>query len=95
MQVIKRGITEVADIVAVNKADGPTRAAAAKAAAQFKSTMHFHRSHRRSWVPTVLTCSAHTGTGVEKLRHQLEEFRLALSLSGELAQVGIGEGSVN
>lgn len=87
MQVIKRGITEMADIVAVNKADGPTRTSAAAAAAAFKSTMHFHRNRRRGWSPTVLTCSAHTGFGVEKLRRQLEEYRLAVALSGELAQV--------
>jgi putative protein kinase ArgK-like GTPase of G3E family len=91
-QVIKRGITEVADIVAVNKADGPTRAAAANAAAAFKGTMHFHRSRRRGWSPTILTCSAHTGGGVEKLRRLLEEFRLAVTLSGELAQVSRDKG---
>ena len=83
-QVIKRGITEVADVVAINKADGHTKLAAARAAASFRTTLHWHRPRRRSWTPHVLTCSAHTGSGIDQLVEQLEQFRQALSSSGEL-----------
>lgn len=85
LQVIKRGVTELADIVVINKADGPTKAAAARAAAAFKSTVRFHRQRRRSWQPAVLTCSAHTGEGVDRLQETLGEYALALAGSGELA----------
>lgn len=86
-QVIKRGVTELADIVVINKADGPTKAAAARAAAAFRSTVHFHRRRRRSWQPAVLTCSAHSGEGVDQLQEALGEYALAVGGSGELAEL--------
>lgn len=87
LQVIKRGVTELADIVVINKADGPTKAAAARAAAAFRSTVHFHRRRRRSWQPAVLTCSAHSGEGVDQLQEALGEYALAVGGSGELAEL--------
>ncbi|EFN57561.1 hypothetical protein CHLNCDRAFT_21255 [Chlorella variabilis] len=87
LQVVKRGIQELADIVVINKADGATKAAAARAAAAFKSTAYFHRQRRRSWQPTVLTCSAHSGLNIDKLQHQLADYQAAMVHSGELAQV--------
>jgi LAO/AO transport system kinase len=86
-QVIKRGVTEMADIVVINKADGSTEAAAARAAAAFRSTLSFHRKRRQSWQPTVLTCSAHTGLHVDKLLQQLAEYQAAMQGSGELARL--------
>lgn len=88
-QVIKRGVTELADIVVINKADGATKPAAARAAAAFKSTVHFHRQRRRSWQPAVLTLSAHTGVGVDKLQATLQEYEAVMAHSGELAQVSV------
>lgn len=88
LQVIKRGITELADIVVVNKADGELKTAAARAAQSFRGTMHFHRTRRRNWTPVVLTCSALTGFGVDTLHQQLEECHKALWSSGELFEVG-------
>ena len=90
LQSIKRGITEVADIVVVNKADGPTRLAAARAAASFRGTMHLRPPRKRNWTPAVLSVSAHTGEGVEKLRETLEEYREIMTSTGELNEV-IGE----
>lgn len=87
-QVIKRGVTEMADIVVINKADGATRAAASRAATAFKSTVHFHRQRRQSWQPAVLTASAHTGLGIDKLQQHLIEYEAVMLHSGELAQVG-------
>ncbi|PRW61519.1 Methylmalonic aciduria type A mitochondrial [Chlorella sorokiniana] len=87
LQVIKRGVTEMADIVVINKADGATRAAASRAATAFKSTVHFHRQRRQSWQPAVLTASAHSGLGIDKLQHQLAEYQAVMLHSGELAQL--------
>lgn len=56
----------------INKADGASKTAAARAAASFRSTLHFHRQRRRHWAPTVLTASAHTGAGVPRLCEQIE-----------------------
>lgn len=86
-KVIKRGITELADLVVVNKADGPTQLAARRAAAAFRGTLHFHRAVRRAWTARVQTASALTGEGVGALVDNLREYRQALLASGELQQV--------
>lgn len=45
---------------------------------------------RQSWQPVVLTASAHTGLGIDKLQQQLAEYQAVMLHSGELAQVGRG-----
>jgi len=87
LQSIKRGITEVADVVVVNKADGPTRLAAARAAASFRATLHLHRPLKRSWAPKVLAVSAHSGAGLDELAEVLEAYWAAMRASGELEEV--------
>lgn len=62
-QVIKRGVTEMADIVVINKADGATRAAASRAATAFKSTVHFHRQVRGWWQMSLLAVASWWGRG--------------------------------
>ena len=84
LQSIKRGITEVADIVVVNKADGATKAAAALAAASFRATMHLRPLRKQNWVPVVMPVSAHTGEGIEELRIALDEYWNRMRASGEL-----------
>ncbi|KAK9828931.1 hypothetical protein WJX72_002862 [[Myrmecia] bisecta] len=85
LQVIKKGIMEVADIVVVNKADGPTAIAAANAAAGIAGTLGMVRSQRQSWTPQVLACSAHDGTNMDKLVAMLQNYQTCLRQSGELA----------
>lgn len=87
LQVIKRGIMEMADIVFVNKADGPTALPAKRAAAALRGTIHFHRPRRRGWGPKVMTGSALTGDGVDTLQQVLREYRDAIAQSGELEEV--------
>jgi LAO/AO transport system kinase len=84
LQSIKRGITEVADIIVVNKADGSTRLAAARAAASFKATLHLRPARKQSWFPVVMPVSAHTGDGMEALEDTLEEYWQRMANSGEL-----------
>jgi LAO/AO transport system kinase len=76
----------MADLVVINKADGGMRAAAARAAAQFRSTLRFHRQRRRGWTPAVLALSARSGEGVPALAAALDDFGRALAGSGELEQ---------
>ncbi len=84
LQSIKRGITEVADIILVNKADGQTRLAAARAAASFKATLHLRPLRKKSWSPVVLPVSAHTGDGMEALEETLEDYWKRMKRSGDL-----------
>jgi LAO/AO transport system kinase len=86
-QVIKRGVTELADVVVVNKADGAGAAAAARAAAAFRGALQLHRRRHAAWSPAALACSAHTGHNIDKLQQELAHFQSALQRSGELAQL--------
>ncbi|KAH7622145.1 putative Methylmalonic aciduria type A protein, mitochondrial [Nannochloris sp. 'desiccata'] len=87
LQSIKRGITEVADIIVVNKADGQTRSAAGRAAASFKATLHLRPPRKRSWIPVVLPVSAHTGDGMDALEVTLDDYWRKMSGSGELSEL--------
>eukprot|EP00884_Botryococcus_braunii_P015667 jgi/Botrbrau1/2784/Bobra.0164s0061.1 len=84
LQVIKKGIMEVADIIAVNKADGPTLQAARMTVANITGTLGLVRPPRRSWYPKALAVSAHSGMGIPELWTELCAFKEALTKSGEL-----------
>src|SRR5262249_62023575 len=64
LQGIKRGLLELVDVIAVNKADGPTVAAAELAARQYRDALH-SLAGRQDDPPAVLTCSALLGCGVD------------------------------
>jgi LAO/AO transport system kinase len=84
LQGIKRGILEWIDLVAVNKADGDNRHAAAKAASQYESALRFVHPVSPSWTPPVLTCSGRDGDGLEALWEHVERHRRNLAESGDL-----------
>lgn len=73
LQGIKRGITELADMVIVNKADGPLTALANLAKQQYQNALHFFSPLRPGWEPKITTCSAQEGTGIDNV---LEFIRL-------------------
>ncbi len=67
LQGIKKGILEIADVIAVNKADGREHETEA-AAKELAGALRFvHRGAKDRWVPPVLTCSGLTGTGVPEV----------------------------
>lgn len=83
LQGIKRGIMELADVMAVNKADGPQRDAALRTMADTRTALHMMRSghdHER----TVLCCSAHTGEGLDELWATLRSLHEQLRSTGRL-----------
>jgi LAO/AO transport system kinase len=63
LQGIKRGILELADGIAVTKADGPNRGVAERAAAELRGALQILRGSERT--PEVRTCSARTGDGID------------------------------
>jgi len=85
LQGIKRGITELVDVVAVNKADGDNVRAAEKARAELQLALHYLIHANHTWTPRVLTCSARTGDGVHAVWQALLDHRQALTDSGALA----------
>ena len=85
LQGIKKGIVELADMIVVNKADGDLVEAANHAAADYRSAVHMIRPASPNWRVPVLTCSALTGDGIEKVWRKIEDYREKMGASGEFA----------
>jgi LAO/AO transport system kinase len=80
LQGIKRGILELADVVAVNKADGDRQAEARAAARELGGALRM--VHGRDRAPAVVTCSALTGAGVDDVWHKVLDHRARLGEDG-------------
>ena len=83
LQGIKRGILELADLIAINKADGDNRSAAARARSQYALALHHLTPVSPNWDPQVLTCSALHGEGLDAIWTKSQEHRAAMQQSGE------------
>jgi LAO/AO transport system kinase len=77
LQGIKRGIVELADLVAVNKADGPLESVAAATASDYTAALHLVRPQYANWTPRVVLCSATESRGIDELWNALEDFARA------------------
>ncbi|WP_017577909.1 methylmalonyl Co-A mutase-associated GTPase MeaB [Nocardiopsis kunsanensis] len=84
LQGIKKGVLELVDVVAVNKADGPHAADARKAARELSRALRMLQPLHPDWRPPVLTCSGLTGDGLDRVWSSVGEHRDVLSASGEL-----------
>jgi LAO/AO transport system kinase len=67
LQGIKRGILELVDAVAINKADGSQLERAQVAKAEYTSALHLFSPGAGGWIPPVLLCSAQTGLGIPEI----------------------------
>ena len=67
LQGIKRGVMELADVVAINKADGANVAAAERARSEAQNALHFFPASRSGWTPGAMMCSAISGLGIREL----------------------------
>jgi GTPase len=85
LQGLKKGIVELADMIAINKADGDNVARAKAAAAEYRAALHILTPRSPNWVPPVVTYSALTGDGIAALWRHVLEHRDKLTASGELA----------
>jgi LAO/AO transport system kinase len=86
LQGIKKGVLELADAVAVNKADGDNLERAEKARQSYAMALHLLNPATPTWSPPVLTCSALTLDGVDRLWATVQDHRSRLSATGELDQ---------
>jgi LAO/AO transport system kinase len=84
LQGIKKGILELADAIAVNKADGDGAARAERAAAEYRSALRLLRPASPDWDPPVLTVSALERRGMDRVWAIVEEHRRRLGASGAL-----------
>jgi LAO/AO transport system kinase len=85
LQGLKKGVVELADMIAVNKADGDNVARAKAAAAEYRAALHILTPRSANWSPPVLTYSALTGEGVAALWAHVLDHREKLTAAGELA----------
>ena len=67
LQGLKRGVMELADIVAINKADGENLAAAERARIEAQNALHYFPITLSGWTPRAVLCSAKTGKGIPDL----------------------------
>jgi LAO/AO transport system kinase len=87
LQGIKRGILELVDAIAINKADGPQLERAQLAKADYESALHLFAPGAGGWSPPVLLCSAQTGRGISEVWDcvlQHEKFELERGLRNEV-----------
>src|SRR5437764_2554286 len=85
LQGIKKGVVELADMIAVNKADGDNVKRAKAAAGEYRAALHILNPRSPTWAPPVVTYSALTGDGIAPLWEQVLAHRRQLSASGEFA----------
>jgi LAO/AO transport system kinase len=83
LQGIKKGLVELADMIAINKADGDNLKRAQHAAADYKSALHILTPRSEHWHPPVVTYSALAGNGIAGLWQKVLDHRKAMETSGE------------
>jgi LAO/AO transport system kinase len=85
LQGIKRGILELADLIAINKADGENLQAADFARAEFERALAILRpADEDSWTPRVVTSSGQTGAGLDEIWTIISAHHELLSTYGQL-----------
>jgi LAO/AO transport system kinase len=85
LQGIKRGVVELADVIAVNKADGELLSAAKRAAGDYRHALHMLAPATPGWTTPVLTYSARENSGLRELWQAVTDHRAHLEASGQLA----------
>ena len=86
LQGLKKGIVELADMIAVNKADGDNVERAKLAAADYRAALNILSPHSPTWAVPVITYSALTGNGIPQVWAKVLEHREKMTASGELTE---------
>jgi len=83
LQGIKKGIIELADMIAINKADGDNVTRAARAANEYQNAIAIFTPKSAAWLPPVLTMSGRDNAGLDKLWEKISEHRALMTTNGE------------
>jgi LAO/AO transport system kinase len=86
LQGIKRGILELADMIAVNKADGDNARNAARARREYESALEIMHSRDDCWRVPVVQCSGLTGQGLDTLWENISRHRNETESSGRFTE---------
>ncbi len=84
LQGMKRGIIEMIDAMAINKADGANRQRAERARVEFASALHLFPAPADGWLPPVVTCSALDGIGIAEIWDMVLRHREHMQVGGRL-----------
>ena len=83
LQGIKKGILEIADMIAVNKADGEMKNAANRAVMEYQHALDILNPKSANWKPRSLSCSAFTGDGLAAIWETICDYKRLLKDAGE------------
>jgi LAO/AO transport system kinase len=86
LQGIKKGVLELADAIAINKADGNNIENTKKAKIEYEKALSLLTPSSKTWSPPVLTCSAVTMDGIDEIWQTILDHRKKIETSGELAE---------
>jgi len=86
LQGIKRGLMEMADLVAINKADGDNKIYAERACVLYQNAMRLLHPADSLWNPPVVTCSAVNNTGIDTIWSQILKHRARFEPTGWFEQ---------
>src|SRR5271157_4959779 len=86
LQGMKRGVMELADLVAINKADGANLTAAERARTEMQNALHYFPASASGWTARAMTCSAQTGKGIAEIWRNIEEHTALTKANGWWAQ---------
>jgi len=81
LQGIKRGIVEMADLIAVNKADGDRIEAAKLAKRQYRNALHLFPPKENNWIPSVVNCSALNNQGIDEIWNIIVDYQQKMTAS--------------
>jgi len=84
LQGMKRGIIEMLDGMAINKADGDNKAKAERARIEYANALHLFPASQDGWTPRVLTCSSLHGDGITAVWQMVLDHHELLSQNGHL-----------
>ena len=87
LQGIKKGVLELADVIAVNKADGPHEIEAKRAARELEGALRLMGSSETGWNAPVLTCSGLNGLGLDEVWEGLEGHLKHLQTGGRFERM--------
>ncbi len=86
LQGIKKGIMEMADLIAITKTDSGNEVQAGLAKVAYQSALHLFPPNQTGWYPEVLTCSALTEKGISEIWQSIEKHRLLFTEKGFFQQ---------
>jgi LAO/AO transport system kinase len=86
LQGMKRGIIEMLDGMAINKADGDNKKKAERARIEYASALHLFPASADGWAPLVVTCSALKGDGIVEVWQMVLNHRQLMDSKGFLTQ---------